>query len=368
MTPKLNILFLCGWYPSRVLTNNGDFIQRHAEAVNTLHNVSVLHIISDVNCAKKTEHTFEVIKGVNTYIAYIKATKNPLAKGFRYYKAFKEILKKIGSFDVIHLHEIFPFGLFSFLIKKPLLITEHWTGYHHPQVKKIATIQLFISRLITKRANYVCPVSLDLQKSMEKAGLHGNYNRVPNVVDTNLFFPKNKKNNSIFTILHVSNMLDEHKNVSGMLNTVSQLNFDFKLVLLGDNAAQYKELATTLNITDKIDFIDHIPHPEVVQHMQNADVFVLFSNYENLPCVILESFACGTPVITTDVGGISEFFPKEYGALISKGNQKQLASEIHRIKENPIDNTNEMHNYVVTNFNNTSIANQFNALYQKTIS
>ena len=49
MRNKLNVLFICGWYPSRVLTNNGDFIQRHAEAVSLKQNVSVLHIITDEN-------------------------------------------------------------------------------------------------------------------------------------------------------------------------------------------------------------------------------------------------------------------------------------------------------------------------------
>ena len=80
MTPKLHILFLCGWYPSRVLTNNGDFIQRHAEAVATKHNVSVLHIISDPNCINDIEYSFEKTNGVNTHIAYVKTTINPIIK------------------------------------------------------------------------------------------------------------------------------------------------------------------------------------------------------------------------------------------------------------------------------------------------
>ena len=43
---KLHILFLCGWYPSSILPQNGDFIMRHAKAVSNKHKVSVLHIIS----------------------------------------------------------------------------------------------------------------------------------------------------------------------------------------------------------------------------------------------------------------------------------------------------------------------------------
>jgi len=44
---KLHVLFLASWYPSRILKSNGDFIQRHAEAVALQHKVSVIHVKSD---------------------------------------------------------------------------------------------------------------------------------------------------------------------------------------------------------------------------------------------------------------------------------------------------------------------------------
>jgi hypothetical protein len=56
---KLHILFLCGWYPSSVLPQNGDFIMRHAQSVQLKHNVSILHIITKTDISK-TE--IEVIK------------------------------------------------------------------------------------------------------------------------------------------------------------------------------------------------------------------------------------------------------------------------------------------------------------------
>jgi len=369
LSNKLNILFLCGWYPSRILPYNGDFIQRHAEAVNTLHNVTVIHLITDNNIQKNIEYTSNKINGVKTYINYIKKTKNPFLKKILFYKSFKKVLKEIENIDIVHLHELYPFGLFTFFIRKPLIITEHWTGYHEPQIKKTSFIQLFLSRLVTQRANFVSPVSLDLKKSMINAGLKGNYECVPNVVNTDLFFPQKNRKNKTFTILHVSNMFDSHKNVSGILGAFSKLDFDFKLQLLGKSSLKYKSLAKKLNIDDKVDFIEHVPHKKVVNYMQNADVFVLFSNYENLPCVILESFACGTPVISTDVGGVSEFFPKEYGTLIPKGDQDRLIEKVKWHKENMNSIPNEkMHQYVIKNFSNNSIAKQFNILYQKAIS
>lgn len=364
-----HILFLCGWYPSRVLPNNGDFIQRHAEAVRIKHHVSVLHIISDYNCKQNIEFTREIINGVHTYITYVKTTTNPIKKAYRFFKAFKQTVKHIGKFDVVHLNKLFPFGLFAlyfkWLYKKVFIISEHWTGYHKPQSQNISGIEIFISKIIAKHAKHICPVSKNLQNAMEDIGITGTYHIVPNVVDTSLFKPTIKQNKQ-FTILHVSNMLDAHKNVSGIIESIkkfSEFTTDFKLILVGENAIQYQKKAKALNISKYIDFIDHLPHVKIVELMQQADIFVLFSNYENLPCVILESFACGTPVISTNVGGISEFFPDDFGFLIDAKNQAQLLNKLKLTYVNKNFDKDKLHKYATQNFGKTAIAESFSKLY-----
>ncbi|MCB4234228.1 glycosyltransferase family 4 protein [Kaistella anthropi] len=56
---------------------------------------------------------------------------------------------------------------------------------------------------------------------------------------------------------------------------------------------------------------------EVSEKMRASDCFVLFSDYENFPCVLLESLSTGTPVIATKVGGIPEVVNEKNGILIS---------------------------------------------------
>lgn len=371
LVKKLNILFLCGWYPSRVLPNNGDFIQRHAKAVSLLHRVEVIHIISDKNCKKNIEITTHKIDGVTTHIGYVKQTKNPILKCILFWKTYLILLKKTQSFDVVHLNELYPFGIFALHLKwfqrKPFIISEHWTIYHKSHHKNISYIQKKISRIIVKGATFVCPVSNHLKESMQLLNLKGNYKRVPNVVDTSLFYPE-EKNNDIFTLIHVSNMNNNHKNIEGIIRVIkkveSKINgFRFKLV--GKNSETYIPFAKKidLNLKQTI-FIDQISHEEVARNLKESNLFILFSNYENLPCVILEAFSCGIPVIASNVGGINEFFPNDFGYLIDAKDEIGLEKKILEMHTNFRAEKAKMHNYVKANFSELKIAEDFSKLYK----
>jgi glycosyltransferase involved in cell wall biosynthesis len=370
LNSELHVLFLCGWYPSRVSPTNGDFIERHAEAVSQKHKVTILHVITDINLAQDIEINSEKKKHLTTHIAFLKKTKNPIKKIILFRKAFLLLLREIEPFDIVHLNEIYPFGIFSLYLKwfkgKRFIISEHFTGYHKPQAKKLTFSQKNISKIITKNAAFVCPVSNNLRDAMLALNLKGNYFRVPNVVNTNLFFPA-ENSNTTFTITHISNMLNKHKNVEGFLRVVKKLEStitNFKVQLVGENSIQYKTFTEKIKIDEnKIEFIDQIPHKEVASYLQSSNLFVLFSNYENLPCVILESFACGVPVISADVGGISEFFPEEFGFLVPPKDEVALLHKILTMHQGFKISKKKMYSYVEENFSENKIAADFEKLY-----
>jgi len=370
---KLHILFLCGWYPSSVLPQNGDFIMRHAEAVSRKHRVSVLHIISKPGVSK-TE--IEMIKegDLATYIAYIPPSFNPIIKLIRFWNAYKNILKKIGSFDLVHLNKLYPFGGFALHLKKikqlPYIISEHWTGYHLKAQKSLPWAERVLSKIITKNASFICPVSTDLKNSMLKSGLKGSYEIIPNVVDTHLFKPA-KKTTKKFTITHISSLLDKHKNISGMLRVAKQLENTidtFQWNFIGGKKEEFSKLLDDLNFKkETIHFTDHLSHEQIPKQLTQSDVFVLFSNYENLPCVILEAFSCGVPVISSNVGGINEFFPEDFGFLIEQNNEDQLLQKIIEIYNNPMSRSKKMHQFANDNFSSEIICDSFSKLYLQAI-
>jgi len=371
LNKRLHILFLCSWYPSRVLPNNGDFIQRHAEAVSLKQRVSLIHVISDNSLKKKIEIIDKDVNNVRTLIAYIKHSKNPFVKIYRFINAYFVLLKRIENFDLVHLNVIFPAGILALYLKwfkhKPFIISEHWTDYQYPLNVKIGSFQKLITQTITKNANFVCPVSFHLKKAMVKFGLKGNYSPIPNVVDTTLFKPIEKSKDT-FVITHISNMDDDHKNVSDIIKVVIKLQTEIsniKINIIGSFSDKYKNLSNRIN---PISFIDQIPHKTVTTYLNNSDVFILFSNYENLPCVILESFACGVPVVATDVGGISEYFPKDFGFLVQPKDKNAFKKAILKIyKSHKKPDKQLMHQYAKKHFGQLAIATSFSRLYTQSL-
>lgn len=371
MSKKLHILFLCSWYPSKVLSTNGDFIQRHASAISRLNDVSVLHIITDKTISNSILEINKV-NNINTFIGYVRYTSNPIVKFIRFARMYKKAIRQIASFDIIHLNVLFPFGILALhqkiFNKVPFIISEHWTGYQPIATKKVSTFHKFIAKKITRRASIVAPVSKHLELSMISLGFKGKYLPIPNVVDTKLFIPK-AGNKNTFTIVHISSLKDNHKNISGMLNVAKKLeneNSNFNWNFIGGSINNFDNQINELDFkSTKINFINHVSQTELVPYLQEASVFVLFSNYENLPCVILEAFSCGIPVISTDVGGIKEYFPNNFGYLIPANDEVKLKESIIEIKNNPTFNKKEMHQFAEDNFSEKILAKRFTDVYHK---
>lgn len=375
MKQKLSVLFICGWYPSRVLPNNGDFIQRHAEAVSLKHTVTVIHIITDKNNKKDIDYTSQEINGIKTHIAYLKHSRNPLKKTILFFKAFKVLIQKSGTFDIVHLNEIFPFGIFSLYLKwfkkKPYIITEHFTNYLSISKPKGVFFQKVISKYIVKKAHIICTVTDYMSKNMQNIGFKGNYITVPNVVDTDLFFPM-KKEVLFLKLLHISNLDNDQKNIDGMLRVAKFLDEKltyFEWDFIGNNGNKYKKHVNDLDLKNgKITFSEHQTHSEIVAHLQKATVCVSFSNYETFGIVITEAIACGTPVIATNTGIASDFNELDFCKVIPIKNEQLLFETIlnHETIFANID-TEKMYSFVKQKFSKEVICKKFTNLYYKTL-
>ena len=323
----------------------------------------------------KTEITDHQINEVRTLIAYVRPKGLGFLKLLQFAQTYFTLLEMVEPFDLIHVNRIYPAGLIGLFIKykykKPLLLTEHFTGYLTKRAGDLSKMEKKLTAFICSSADHITTVSENLNRSMQQLGFKNAYSVVPNVVDTAFFKPLVKKS-ELFHILHISNMLDQHKNVSGILRVIKRLEMEkvkFRFIMVGEGSAQYEPLIRELGMhKESIVLKEQIPHNEIPAYLQAADLFVLFSNYENLPCVILEAFSCGVPVITTDTGGIAEFFPDDFGKLIPVKDEEALFYAILDQMKGPTPDPIKLHNYAIANFDKMVIAERFTSIYENLIS
>jgi glycosyltransferase involved in cell wall biosynthesis len=258
----------------------------------------------------------------------------------------------------------------------PYLITEHWSRYLPVNLRKGAFKGIFrkwFTKVAVRNAFAVTTVTENLAAAMQQLGLRNNYIVIPNVADINDFRPLPEKvNGKLKNLVHVSCFDEPAKNIRGIINVVRQLaaeRKDFRMEIIGDGrdykaVKKYAEDSGELNTT--IFFTGLLTGDELSSRMRHADAFVMFSNYENLPCTIIESLCSGVPVVSTDVGGISEHISDEFGILIRPGDEAGLKSALVSILNGQHEfNNKKMRAYSEENFSMESVGNRFATVYSR---
>jgi glycosyltransferase involved in cell wall biosynthesis len=111
---------------------------------------------------------------------------------------------------------------------------------------------------------------------------------------------------------------------------------DVELKIVGDGRykASLQELARSLGIADRCQFLGQLPSGAAVQEvLDKSDVFVLPSRVEGLPRAMIEAMARRLPCIGSQIGGIPELLDDEF--LVPPGNVDALAQKIVELVSNP---------------------------------
>ena len=205
---------------------------------------------------------------------------------------------------------------------------------------------------------------------MQSHGLKNpNYMVLPNVVDTNIFQIK-PHDNAVPKIIHVSCFEDKSKNISGLLESLRLLkdrNIDFKAVLIGDGMdyESMKQKAASMQLNDRVTFTGMLQGNELVDVIASGDFLVLSSNYENMPVVILEAFACGLPVVSTNVGGIAEIVDESNGILVPPHDSEKLADAMRKMLQSFKNyDANTLREGIIKKFSNDAVGKLLNDIYK----
>lgn len=372
---RKNILFISSWFPDKINPTSGNFVQRHAEAVALLNTVEVLHAIGNTNQEEKFVFEDKIINEIRTLIIYYKKTETPILNFLRRMKAYKVGFSRMQKPDLVHANILHNTLFFAVWLKKihkiPFVLTEHWSALQMENIHKTSKRVLKIAKFIGNQAAYILPVSNNLLESLEQIGIKTPKKVISNVVNTEIFNIE-KNDNVVPKFLHISNLIPLKK-ADRIISVAKKLHndgFKFTLEIGGDGDFQkVQKDINQLYAGNYIKTFGAITYQEVAEKMKNSDCFVLFSENETQGCVILESLACGVPVISTAVGGVPEFVQENFGILIEKNSETELYNAMKNILENnqKFESPEILRNYVVSNFSKESIAKRFDEIYNKVL-
>ena len=99
-------------------------------------------------------------------------------------------------------------------------------------------------------------------------------------------------------------------------------------VRMGYHERYMRAKISKLGVWQQLEFLPSLTAAQVVDQLQMAELFVLPSCIENSPNSLGEAMLLRTPVIATDVGGVSSMMPGDCGALVHGGDPAELACAI----------------------------------------
>jgi D-inositol-3-phosphate glycosyltransferase len=134
------------------------------------------------------------------------------------------------------------------------------------------------------------------------------------------------------------------KGIEQLLRAVSYLpdRQGWKLVVIGGDESNQnemeglKKLSRTLEIQDSVAFLGLKRHEQLPDFYSAADICVVPSYYESFGLVALESLACGTPVVGTDVGALTNIIHQgKNGYVLANNDPRHLADKIASLLSRP---------------------------------
>ena len=136
---------------------------------------------------------------------------------------------------------------------------------------------------------------------------------IPNVIDTQTFRPSDRKTGGVETIVAphvvVTRNLEEIYDIPTAIRAFQKIHQEFptaRLTVAGSGPAlsALERLVSEVKLDEAVEFVGRLSVNDIADLYAKADLMLNPSRVDNMPNSILEAFASGLPVVSTNVGGI----------------------------------------------------------------
>lgn len=376
----MHILFISRGYPSKQRPQNGNFEVDQAEGLAKLgHKVSMISVDLGREFIPKEYGVQRIEKnGVVSYHIFLMPMKFFVGNGiFRWLLniqldyLYQKVVNELGEPDILYSHYLWNSDWALFLKHKyhiPLIGIEHWSELGYEEIKPIIEQQ---ARRIYPQLDGLITVSHSLQKKIEERfGIHSDvvYNTIHDSVRM-----KNEQRGKkdIVQFISVGSLLlvKGYDNLIDAFSHCSLPKNHWKLLIVGEGPEEksLQDIIIQNHLTENIFIAGKKTKPEVIDLLNQSDVFISSSHLETFGVAALEAICCGVPVLSTDSGGPREFITPINGRLcddsieaLQKGIEYMFAHYTEFDKQ-------RMANDAINKFSSTAIAQQLETIFRKYI-
>ncbi|MBI4341163.1 MAG: glycosyltransferase family 4 protein [Candidatus Omnitrophica bacterium] len=275
-------------------------------------------------------------------------------------------------YDLIHAHFIFPGGPIGWCAsrwtKVPYLITAHGSdvpGYNPYRLQLVHWMMAPLWRAIVRRARHVVCPSRRLRSLLAACGASAPVTIIPNGMDAP---PATAPQPRLRRILIVGRMV-QLKGVQHALAALNGFSKDYELHIVGDGPylPTLRQMAEAQGA--RVTFWGWVDShsPKFRELFETSSLFILPSESENFPVVLLEAMAAGLPIITTSGTGCDEVVG-DAALLVPPGDVQALRYAVKRlIEDEPLRRTlgQAARRRLEEQFSWSAVAARYAALYQR---
>ena len=277
-------------------------------------------------------------QGINSIACEtLKPQIDPIQDG----KSLKFILNTIRDFQpdllAIHSSKTGILGRIASKISKiPCTFTAHGWSFTTGVPEPNRSIYKLLEKLVAPLTNKIICVSQCDRKIAIKAGINPDrlitiHNGMKDIEPTLKANPDSDRPLKILMVARFDRQKD-HKTLIEAFQDISGA----ELILVGDGSSfdEMQDLVKKLNLSDRVQFLGF--REDVAEIIAQSHIFVLISNWEGLPCTIIEAMRANLPVIASAVGGISELIENgKTGYLIPHGDRVFFKQKLVELLDNP---------------------------------
>jgi teichuronic acid biosynthesis glycosyltransferase TuaC len=250
------------------------------------------------------------------------------------------------DFDAIDAHYIYPDGVAAVMLglalDRPVAVTCRGSDINAISKYRLPRQQITWA---AKRAAALVTVSEGLRERVSALGIQPERISVlRNGVDLDVFYPvdrsivRSRLGLAGRVLLSVGNLV-KLKGHDLIIRALAGLPSTTLLVVgRGPERTALETLAQSVGVADRVRFLEPLPQERLRDIYSAADTLILASESEGWPNVLLESMACGTPVIATDIPGAREIVrTPEVGQLFRERTPESITQSVETLLASPTD-------------------------------